>query len=125
MEESLPYDQYPSVPLPHSLAPLRMTLEQVITDRSSARNLRPRTLRMEELRAILHYAYGITRSNEGTDYPRSFRAAPSGGALYPLELFLQSNHLEGQVPGLYHYNPLRNELRVCPKRGRQAATGLG
>ena len=66
---------------------------------------------MEELRAILHHAYGITRSNEGTDYPRPFRAAPSGGALYPLELFLQSNHLEGQVPGLYHYNPLRNELR--------------
>jgi len=38
-------------------------------------------------------------------------SAPSAGALYPLELFFHSRCIDGASPGLYHYNPMRNEIR--------------
>jgi SagB-type dehydrogenase family enzyme len=51
------------------------------------------------------------RSNEGTGLPRASRAVPSGGALYPLEIFFFSKAIEGFDAGLYHYNPGQNILR--------------
>jgi SagB-type dehydrogenase family enzyme len=116
MEESLPYDQYLAIALPTDTPPLTLPLQQAIMDRVSARKLRRDTLRLEELGALLYLAYGVTRSNVGTNSPRAFRAAPSGGALYPLEIYLHSTHLEGQPAGLYHYNPIRNELRLLQER---------
>lgn len=111
MEESLDFDMYPAIPLPEQRAPLSMGLSEAVLTRVSARGMRPERLSLEQLATLLHHAYGVTRDNEGTGFPRPFRAAPSGGALYPLELFLHSRCLEGAPPGLYHYNPTRNELR--------------
>jgi SagB-type dehydrogenase family enzyme len=63
------------------------------------------------LAALLHYAYGISRDNKGTALPRPFRVVPSGGALYPLEIFFYSKLTDGLKAGLYHYNPSKNHLR--------------
>lgn len=88
-----------------------MPLGAAITNRVSIRNLRPTTLALGDLAALLHHAYGVTRSNAGTDMPRSFRAAPSGGALYPLEIYVHTKHVAGLDPGLHHFSVLSNELR--------------
>jgi SagB-type dehydrogenase family enzyme len=111
MQESLDFDMYPAIPLPRDHAPLRIGLSEALLTRVSARSLRPCRLGLEEVGTLLHHAYGVTRDNAGSGFPRPFRAAPSAGALYPLELFLHSRCIEGAPPGLYHYNPMRNEIR--------------
>jgi SagB-type dehydrogenase family enzyme len=110
--ESLPYEGYPCTTLPTTRAPLNCTLEQAISRRTTARSLAPTPLNLEQLATLLHSAYGIVRDNVGTVFPRPFRTVPSGGALYPLELYLHSTQLEGLQPGLQHYNPSKNELRL-------------
>jgi SagB-type dehydrogenase family enzyme len=72
----------------------------------------PDRLSLEQTSTLLHYCYGVTRENEGTEFPRPFRVVPSGGALYPLEIYFHSTRVEGLESGLYHYNPARNSLRL-------------
>jgi SagB-type dehydrogenase family enzyme len=111
MHESLPYDGYPAVELPAELPPLRLSLAEAIAARASCRSMRPAPLPLAALAALLQHAYGITRSNEGTPYPRPSRAVPSGGALYPLEVYLHAKSVAGLAPGVYHYNPHRRDVR--------------
>jgi SagB-type dehydrogenase family enzyme len=62
-------------------------------------------LGLRDLATLLHYAYGVSRDNVGTVWPRPFRTVPSGGALYPLEIYFHSRHIAGLDAGLYHYYP--------------------
>jgi SagB-type dehydrogenase family enzyme len=112
MWESLPYDLYPAVDLPTSLTPLDMSVAEAILTRVTARAMRPRALALQDLATLLHLAYGVTRNNVGTIWPRPFRTVPSGGALYPLEIYVHTVHVRGLTGGLYHYNPARNHLRL-------------
>lgn len=111
LEESLRYEGYPIVELPRVLASHSVSLFEAISNRQSIRHFTPRPLSLEEMTMLLHYAYGVTRDNSGTPLPRSFRAVPSGGALYPLELYVHSACITGLQPGLYHFNPAGNHLR--------------
>jgi SagB-type dehydrogenase family enzyme len=111
MKESLDFDLYPPIPLPQTLAPLTLGLSEALLTRVSARSLQSCRLSLQQVGTLLHHAYGVTRDNAGTGFPRPFRATPSAGALYPLELFLHSHCIDGAPPGLYHYNPMRNEIR--------------
>jgi len=109
--DSLSYEGYPVTSLPPpeiSDAPISL----VITSRVSARFMKPEQLTLPQLSALLHSAYGITRTNEGTGFTRPFRTAPSGGGLYPLEIYFHSKRVAGLVPGLYHYSPAKNEVRL-------------
>jgi SagB-type dehydrogenase family enzyme len=111
MLDSFSYDGYPATPLPPP-AQIDTAFSQVVASRVSARSPRPEQLELPQLAALLHHAYGITRSNEGTGFTRPFRSAPSGGGLYPLEIYFHSKHVTGLAPGLYHYSPAKNELRL-------------
>ncbi|MFB6448170.1 SagB/ThcOx family dehydrogenase [Bradyrhizobium tunisiense] len=111
MLESFEYDHYPEIPLPRSDTPLELNLASTIASRVSARGLSPCRLTLEQVAALLRASYGITRDNRGTEFPRPFRTVPSGGALYPLELYFHSARVENLEAGLYHYNPVRDSLR--------------
>jgi SagB-type dehydrogenase family enzyme len=110
--QALAYDQYPAIELPAARSPLEMRLSDALAGRVTARGLEPCSLTLAQVGTVLHYAYGITRTNEGTVFSRPFRVVPSGGGLYPLELFFHSRHVERLEPGLYHYNPLQENLRL-------------
>jgi SagB-type dehydrogenase family enzyme len=120
MWESLPYDLYPAIALPCPLTPLRITLEEAILTRVTARAMEPCTITLENVATILHCAYGVTRSNEGAPWPHPFRTVPSGGALYPLEIFFHTTHVDGLSAGLYHFNPARNNLRLLVEQDQSA-----
>lgn len=108
---SLPYEGYPVISLPKSLTPLKQALDDIILSRSSVRNFTPAPVTLSDLATLLHLAYGETRDNKDTGYSRPFRVVPSGGGLYPLEIFFYSGHVLDLEAGVYHYNPSKHHLR--------------
>lgn len=111
LHQTLPYDAYPAVALPLPSVDVSMSVKDAVLRRRTARTLAARPISLDTLATILSLTYGITSQNEGTVYTRPFRAVPSGGALYPLEIYLHTIHVDGLEPGLFHYNPMKHELR--------------
>lgn len=115
--EALPYVGYPVVELANPL-PINLPLGQAITARKSIRELAEQTVSIEELSSVLHFSYGQNRDNKQTGYPRPFRVVPSAGAMYPLELYVFNSRIKNLAPGLYHFNPTRNNLRLLSSGNR-------
>jgi SagB-type dehydrogenase family enzyme len=61
-------------------------------------------LSRSQLSRLLFAAAGITEERTG------FRAAPSAGALYPIETYVMVHDVEGLAQGLYHYAPQDHAL---------------
>ena len=112
LHEALPYPAAPAVPLPKARTPAARPLDEAILARQTARGMRPAPLPLASLATLLHLAYGITRSNQGTGFPRPFRVVPSGGALYPLEIYFHAAAVQGLRPGLYHYSPHAGQVEL-------------
>lgn len=72
-------------------------LEEAVEARRSARSYSGETLALEQLSRLLHAAQGVTAPRRG------FRAAPSAGALYPIELYAVVHDVTDVEPGIYHY----------------------
>jgi SagB-type dehydrogenase family enzyme len=87
------------------------TLAEVLGRRSSCRQFAPEPIEKEDLGNLLHSAYGVL----GTiDLWGEFcaRPVPSGGGLYPLELYALSQRVRDLAGGVYHYVPLGHRLEV-------------
>ena len=82
-----------------------MSLEEAILERRSIRTYTEEPLTKDYISQLLWSAQGIT------DPTRDFRAAPSAGALYPLEVYVVSGKVEGLPKGLYQYNPHEHHLK--------------
>ncbi len=89
-------------------------LWDAIEERGSARTFSEGALAADELAALLRAAYGVTHSldSAGGEHTLPLRAVPSGGALYPLEVFVVALRVAGLAPGLYHFDPLRAALET-------------
>lgn len=111
MAAAFHYEQAESISLPEVLTPLIQSFEEVLFARVSSRTLRPVPLSLETIATLLHGAYGVTRSNSDTIFPRPFRTIPSAGALYPLELYFHTVCIETIPSGLYHYDPTHNAIQ--------------
>jgi SagB-type dehydrogenase family enzyme len=88
-----------------------MSVEEAIAKRRSIRDYSKAPLTFQELSQLLWAAQGVT------DLKTGFRAAPSAGATYPLEVYvvIGSEGVSGLEAGIYHYNPLTNELKLIVK----------
>ncbi len=120
VSQTLSYDQLPAVPLPQTSEPLTMALGEAIAARRTPQRLSRDTISLESLTTILHSAYGVTQSAAQSRARRPLRSVPSAGALFPLEIFFHTRSVTDLEPGLYHYNPIRHELRRL-RQGDQAA----
>ena len=119
------YKRYPaaqqvSLPDPHGYRGL--SLEEAIEQRRSRRNYTNESLSVAELARLLHAASGLTDPNRG------YRAAPSAGALYPIEIYALVHNVTGLQPGLYHYNVAEHaleQLRLGDLRTEITVAGIG
>ncbi len=97
-----------------------MSVEKAIAGRRSVRNFENMPVTLNEISQLLWAAQGIT-DREG------FRAAPSAGATYPIELYVVVGNSSGFQSGIYKYQPYdhtmarikkgdhRNDLlKACP-----------
>jgi len=94
------------VRLPQPRTKGKMSLEEAIARRRSRRALKDEALTLEQVSQLLWAAQGIT------DRARGFRAAPSAGATYPLEIYLVVGKVEKLEPGVYHYSPHDHSLTL-------------
>jgi SagB-type dehydrogenase family enzyme len=94
-----------TISLPDPRLKGEMTLEEAILKRRSRRDFRDSPLTLGEISQILWAAQGITDRT-------GLRAAPSAGALYPLDLYLVvgKQGVEGLGEGVYHYLPQSHSL---------------
>lgn len=92
-------------------------LFRTIHNRRSRRMYKLHYLALKELYFLCHYAYGISAKTElhGLDEGHwYYRNVPSGGGLYPLEIYPVVFSAEC-VPGVYHYRPDKNGLELLQK----------
>lgn len=109
-----PYTDAPKVRLPDGDGADSRSFDEVVRARETARHIAPGPIALAQLAKVLQTSYGMTRDNAGTNFPRPFRIVPSGGALYPLEIYLYSVAVDGLEEGLYHYDPEDHSLDVLP-----------
>ncbi len=118
--DSLEYTAKQQIPLPALDADEPgSVLQQLINQRVSEREWTLTEITFAELSKILQ-GYCITRSNEDTEFLQPFRAVPSGGGLFPLELYINVHNCVDLDPGIYHFSPRSNSL-VRMVRGDQTA----
>jgi len=103
---TLTSSQVVSLPAPRQQGEL--SLEEAIVRRRSTRAFTEQKLTLEQISQLLWAAQGLTD-------PHGFRAAPSAGALYPLEVYLVS------PDGLYHYRPQGHELELLAAQDLRSA----
>lgn len=89
-----------------------VSLEKAIQGRRSVRGYSGEALTLAEAAQLLWAAYGITKpvANGPAFIRGGLRAAPSAGALYPLEIYLVAGKVTGLPAGVYRYVSERHEL---------------
>lgn len=100
-----------ATPLPAPATEGTMALELCIAQRRSVRSFTDQALTWEQIGQLLWAAQGIT------ELQRGLRAAPSAGALYPLELYVVTPE------GIYHYLPAEHAVAPLAQGDRRAALG--
>ena len=78
-----------------------MSLEKVVKQRRTVRSFMGRAITKQQFSQILWSAQGITEDGGWK------RAAPSGGALYPADVYavVGENSVEDLTAGVFHYKP--------------------
>jgi len=99
------YKVYPDaqrilLPRPDTISAVSsLSTEEAIQKRRSIRDYSSESMSMEELGSLLYHTDGENAERWGI----RLRAAPSAGALYPIELYVAANNINDLQPGLYHY----------------------
>ncbi len=116
-----PFKEYPDARRVIKLSPPQheggMGLWQALFERRSQRGFNNSPLTLNELSQLLFATQGVTAQTGGY----LLRAAPSAGALYPIESYLIVNRVETLSPGLYHFNVLRNSMELLGKEHAASA----
>ncbi len=108
------FKKYPAakkVELSKNFSDSHLFVEKGIRERRSTRDFSGGFMNLDQLSKILCLSYGITGSLKlGPENALYLRATPSGGGLYPLEVYPILFKVKGIEPGVYHHNIKENSL---------------
>jgi SagB-type dehydrogenase family enzyme len=118
-----------TVELPEPSLTSDYSVEEAFQNRRSVRSYAEEPLSLKELSQILWAAYGITKKLPGAPafLRGGFRAAPSAGALYPLDIYVVAGDVDGLEDGIYLYDSENHLLKMTKKgdfREKLAAAAL-
>src|SRR6056297_1187597 len=94
------------IDLPQPQKNSSISVEEAIANRRSVRNYSDEPLSLSSVSQLVWAAQGVT----GPDGRK--RAAPSAGALYPLEVYVVAEDLPDLDAGVYHYLPSSHNLEL-------------
>lgn len=105
------YARAPLIPLPKPL-PISQTLSDILTERSSRRSYdTEKMISLEDISSILSTSAGLKENSfSENNFNDSKRKYPSGGARYPLEIYLAAHKVKSLEPSIYHYNIKKHGL---------------
>lgn len=103
-----------TIHLPEPRGTSRVSVEGALGERRSVREFTGEALSLEELSQLLWAAQGLTAPDGG-------RAAPSAGALYPLEIYAVVGRVAGLEAGVYHYRPAGHRVSLVARGDRRKA----
>lgn len=109
------YPRFPKVNLSRVYSKNSSGIKKLLMKRRSIRDFKVQKISFNALSKILYFSAGIT-TQKTNDWNTAFRAYPSGGARYPLELYLVVFNVKDLVKGIYHFNVKYNVLELI-KRG--------
>ncbi len=83
-------------------------LNKAIKERKSVRSFLKRSVSLEQIAQLLQTADGITH------YYKTYalRSAPSGGALFPIDLYIVATGIDSLANGLYHFQISDSSLEL-------------
>ena len=97
-----------------------VAVERAIKQRRTIRSFQAKALSFTQLSQLLWSAQGIT------DEAYRFRAAPSAGALYPLDVYavVGDRGVAGLESGVYRYNPASHSLKLIRTGDRRQEVAI-
>lgn len=93
----------------------RNELESLTFARRSVRSYTGGAMQRDDLSRLLFFSYGQTEAKP------KYRAVASGGAIYPLEIYVVALRIEGLERGIYHYNKEQHLLDGVVREDRLPA----
>ncbi len=90
------------IELPEIKEKSNVSVEEAIKNRRSIRNFKDQEVALSDLSQILWAAQGVTEEE--------YRASPSAGATYPLEVYVFIRKVDGLESGIYRFIPEDHSL---------------
>jgi SagB-type dehydrogenase family enzyme len=108
-ELKVPDDVIAEIALPR---PAGSALMELLAQRYSCREFAQSEMSIENASALLAASYGaLAPARFGGQTPFLRRTVPSAGGLFPLEVYVFTQRVQGLEDGLYHYDVVAHSLR--------------
>lgn len=99
----------PFTPLPTAVQ-IDTGLHELLERRCSCRDFSQKTMPLTSLSTLLHYAIGVWGKDYWGGSEFLERPIPSGGGMFPLELYVLVQAVDDLESGIYHYVPITHGL---------------
>lgn len=107
-------DEYVDLPSLRDLPQLEVPLGEALGGRRTQWDF-ALPIHLQQLIMTLQYAFGVSayksvQDHDGSSFNLRLRTYPSGGALYPIQVMIYAQKVEGLESGLYRFSAYDNRL---------------
>src|SRR5688500_12042633 len=103
------------IPSPRNRRLSKDLLLDVLEERKSIRRYDKTNLSANDLSDFLYYTARIKKIYNSSQGTLTRRPYPSGGARYPLEIYVMNNRIRDIQKGIYYYDPFKHSLILLNK----------